>query len=206
MPRHSWISGMKSTTDHCKFKNSIWRVGSCVNLSAYQYGLVSREDRTISAVWEQVVIIHSLEACWDLQYLLQLVDYILWTVCIAKTACAYVSYNSYCYRRKQSVVKITGGLDVSSAPSTILLRDWLTTDGGWIANPIYSAIIQIGTTIDKLSSHRLALPVMIFSAPLSNGFHQSMFLCIGLTSSQAGDHLTPTSYSSNCCHKTCDLY
>jgi hypothetical protein len=40
--------------------------------------------------------------------------------------------------------------------------------------------------------------VTVFTALLGNGFQQRTILCSRGTSSQAGGHLTPTSYSSNC--------
>jgi hypothetical protein len=64
---------------------------------------------------------------------------------------------------------------------------------------------QLVTAFYKSLSHRLVFSVTVFTALLGNGFQQWTSLCSRITSSLAGGHLAPTSYSSGCRLRTLSL-
>jgi hypothetical protein len=76
----------------------------------------------------------------------------------------------------------------------------VTVDGVWIGNRIYWT--QLVSTLYKWLSHkhysrsRSSLRCLVTSSNSGRSFAS------GITSSQAGGHLTPTSYCSNCRLKT----
>jgi hypothetical protein len=82
--------------------------------------------------------------------------------------------------------------------SIILSRDLVTIDGVWICNGIYWTFPQLVTALCRSLSHRIVFSVTVFLLWLVTSSNSRRFSAPGLTSSQAGGHLLPTSYSSNC--------
>jgi hypothetical protein len=72
----------------------------------------------------------------------------------------------------------------------VLSRDRVTIDGFWIGDWIYCTLIQLVTTPHKSLLHTDHCSQSCCSVRASDGGHSS---ASGLTSLQAGDHLTPTS-------------
>jgi hypothetical protein len=78
--------------------------------------------------------------------------------------------------------------------SNTLSRVWVTMDGVWIGSWIYWTLIQLLTTPHKSLLYSDQCFQSWCSVTVSNGGRSSSSW---LTSLQAGDHLTPTSYSAS---------
>jgi hypothetical protein len=82
----------------------------------------------------------------------------------------------------------------------IMSGDKAIIGGVWTGNRIYWTLIHANRdySLQITITQRLVFSVTLFGS----GFQQMTFLCSGLTSPQAGGHLTPNSYSPNCRIKT----
>jgi hypothetical protein len=108
---------------------------------------------------------------------------------------------NYTVTSQKTVIFILRAMRISyRTRCSVLSRERVIVDGVWVGDRIYWTLQR--TTRDYTSqitiTHRLVFSVTVFTALLVNDFQQWSFHFSRAGSSQAGDHLTPISHSSNC--------